>query len=54
MWTASEALPVRAKAQPWFNIPNAFQNSGAFFVRQSDKFIKTARLPSRNFRRNGG
>ena len=30
MWTASEALPVRANTQPWTIIPRAFQNKAPF------------------------
>ena len=30
IWTASEALPVRAKTQPWSIIPSAFQNKAPF------------------------
>ena len=30
MWTAFEALPVRAEIQPWFNIPAAFHNMAPF------------------------
>ena len=51
IWTASEALPVRAKTQPRINIPFAFQIQGAFFVRQSDEFIRIVRLLPRNSRR---
>ena len=30
IWTASEALPVRAKSQPCAIIPSAFQNKAPF------------------------
>ena len=50
MWTASEALPVRTNTQPWFIIPNAFQNKAPFSSAKATSFIAIARLLPRNFR----
>ena len=39
MWTASEALPVRANSDTLAQHSARLPEQGAFFVRQSDKFI---------------
>ena len=38
-WTASEALPVKAKTQPRCDIPIAFQNKAPFSSDERDNFI---------------
>ena len=40
IWTASEALPVRAKSATLQQHSARLPEQGAFFVRQSDKFIE--------------
>ena len=54
MWTASEALPVRANSATLVHHSARLPEQGAFFVRQSDKLIELARLLPRNFRRGYG
>ena len=39
IWTASEALPVRAKSVTLRTHSKRLPVQGAFFVRQSDEFI---------------
>ena len=39
IWTASEALPVRANKPTLLQHSERLPEHGAFFVRQSDKFI---------------
>ena len=39
IWTASEALPVKAKTRALSTMPPAFQNTAIPFIRQRDKFI---------------
>ena len=39
IWTASEALPVRAKTSTLQHHSDRLPERGAFFVRHSDKFI---------------
>ena len=50
IWTASEALPVSANSATLLHHSDRLPERGAFFVRQSDKFIELARLLSRSFR----
>ena len=39
IWTASEALPVKAKRQPRSTIPTAFQYREPFSSAKASKFI---------------
>ena len=39
IWTASEALPVRANSATLVHHSDRLPEQGTFFVRQSDKFI---------------